>query len=339
MSRYAKYRGLPVLVTGHTGFKGAWLGSILDRLGADWSGYALPPASDSLYQNLSLSPPECLDDIRDFSKVLAFLEARRPRLIFHLAAQSLVSVGYQEPRRTFSTNIMGLVNLMEAAVQTGVKAVVVVSSDKCYAPAAAPRHVNSRLGGADPYSASKAAAELVLGPYRDKLNISIARAGNAIGGGDWAEDRLLPDLMRALASDTSLVVRNPRASRPWQHVCELIHAYLQLGLHAMDGRHCRAWNLGPGQSATVEELMSEVAEIGLRPKIVYQKSTFAETQALLLDVQETKDVLGWESQLSWREALAWTLEEYAMSHSSSFSSLIWERFCSLSPEGSSASSG
>ena len=318
------------MVTGHTGFKGSWLCTILEHLGANWSGYSLSPEPDSLYRNLGHAPTECFQDIRDFSHLLSFLKERRPRLIFHLAAQSLVSVGYQDPRRTFSTNVMGLVNLMEAAIQTNVHAVVVVSSDKCYAPALEPRYIDSPLGGVDPYSASKAAAEMVLGAYRNKIHIVTARAGNAIGGGDWGADRLLPDLMRALASDTPFFVRNPRASRPWQHVCELVHAYLQLGLHALEGRHCRPWNLGPGKSATVEELLTAVLDTGLQPKIIYQEKTFPETQTLLLDVQETKDVLRWESKLSWKEALLWTLEEYAMSQSSSFSSLIWERFCALS---------
>ncbi|MEC7985634.1 MAG: NAD-dependent epimerase/dehydratase family protein, partial [Myxococcota bacterium] len=240
------------------------------------------------------------------------------------------------PRKTFSTNIMGLVNVMEAAVKTGVKAVVVVSSDKCYLPAKTPRNIHSPLGGKEPYSASKAAAEMVLGAYRERMNIIVARAGNAIGGGDWAKDRLIPDLMRALASNSPIFIRNPHASRPWQHVCELVHAYLQMGLHAMRGHHCSAWNVGPDRSATVGDILDELRRTGLSPRVVSRTNSFPENQILQLDVRETEEVLGLRSVLSWKKALSWTIEEYACIHSSSFSELIWERFCSLGSSDTSS---
>jgi CDP-glucose 4,6-dehydratase len=251
-----------VLVTGHTGFKGSWLSLWLDELGARVGGLALAPATDpALFTEAGLD--RCLDhhlaDIRDAHAVDEIVAATRPEIVFHLAAQSLVRASYTDPLGTYAINVMGTAHVLDAAQRHGVQAVVIVTSDKCYAapPPGRGYREGDPLGGHDPYSSSKACAELLTASWRDSFTahgqgplIASARAGNVIGGGDWAEDRLVPDLVRAALAGTTTPIRNPDAIRPWQHVLEPLTGYLKLGARLLDGDAAcaRAWNFGPAEA-------------------------------------------------------------------------------------------
>ena len=252
------YAGHHVFVTGHTGFKGAWLSESLISLGAEVTGYALePPTQPSLFDAVDLSGRvrHVVGDIRDLDRLTAELRAAQPEVVFHLAARAIVRQAYVEPRDTFETNVMGTVNVLEAVrACPSVRAVVVVTSDKCYENLEidhAYRETDA-MGGRDPYSASKGAAELVTRAYRDSYfsegaAVASARAGNVIGGGDWGADRIVPDCVRALTAGEPIVVRNPDAVRPWQHVLEPLSGYLQLGARLLDGDRtaATACNFGP----------------------------------------------------------------------------------------------
>jgi CDP-glucose 4,6-dehydratase len=256
------YRGRRVLVTGHTGFKGAWLAEWLTSLGAEVTGYAIdPPTQPNLFDALGLRARlrHVVADIRDRDRVVAEVQAAQPSVIFHLAAQALVRRAYAEPHETIETNVMGTVNVLEAArACPSVRAVVVVTSDKCYQnlETGRPFRESDAMGGRDPYSASKGCAELVTAAYRESYFangavVATARAGNVMGGGDWAADRIVPDCVRALAADDPIVVRNPDAVRPWQHVLEPLSGYLWLAaLMLRDGnRYEGPWNFGPTEAS------------------------------------------------------------------------------------------
>lgn len=257
------YAGLPVLVTGHTGFKGSWLCAWLEALGARVSGLALAPDTRPSHWRL-LSLPGVVDhvtDLRDADAVREVLARVRPRMVFHLAAQPLVRRSYHEPVRTFATNVSGLVNLFEAVRACGgVEAVVNATTDKVYRPSVEARafREDDPLGGHDPYSTSKACAELVSESYRASffaaagIRLATARAGNVIGGGDWSEDRLVPDFIRAASAGQPLTLRHPDAVRPWQHVLEPLSGYLRLGQALLAGEPVEgAWNFGPSGDATL----------------------------------------------------------------------------------------
>ncbi len=252
-----------VLITGHTGFKGSWLALWLQTLGADVTGYALPPpTSPSLYTVASVDRGmrSIIADIRDADRLRQELEAARPEIVLHLAAQPLVRKSYLDPVDTYSTNVMGLVHLLEAVRTTdSVRAVIVVTSDKCYENQEWEwgYRESEPMGGYDPYSSSKGCAELITSAYRRSyladagVGIASGRAGNVIGGGDWADDRLVPDLVRAFGSGESAVIRNPGAIRPWQHVLEPLSGYLMLAerLFAERERYAGGWNFGPENSS------------------------------------------------------------------------------------------
>lgn len=254
------YAGRRVLITGHTGFKGAWLALWLHRLGAHVTGLALPPESTpALFDlaNIEGIVDHHIVDIRDAEAVAHVVRTARPEIIFHLAAQALVRRGYREPLATLASNVMGTAHVLEAArACPSVRAIVVVTTDKCYENTGDPwgYRENDRLGGHDPYSASKACAEIVSAAWRasywqddDAPLLATVRAGNVIGGGDWSEDRLVPDLIRAAEAGQAARIRNPDAVRPWQHVLEPLAGYLILGSRLLGGdRDCATvWNFGP----------------------------------------------------------------------------------------------
>jgi CDP-glucose 4,6-dehydratase len=260
----AFWHGKRVLLTGHTGFKGSWLSLWLQSMGAKVIGYALtPPTNPSLFEvaNVSSGMTSIIGDIRDLAHLQKVFAEHQPEIVIHMAAQPLVRYSYLEPVETYSTNVMGTVNLLEAIRQTKcVKAVVNVTTDKCYENRewAWGYRENEAMGGFDPYSSSKGCAELVTAAYRNSyfhpekyhehgVAIATGRAGNVIGGGDWAEDRLIPDTMRAIVSGQPVNIRNPHSIRPWQHVLEPLSGYLLLAqrLYEEGPAFAEAWNFGP----------------------------------------------------------------------------------------------
>lgn len=276
------YKNKKVLITGNTGFKGGWLTVWLSTLEADIYGYSLkPPTVPSLFQILNLERFIAQEeaDVRDFERLTAAIKRIQPAIIFHLAAQSLVRESYAKPLETIATNTFGSVNLMEAVRQAGIPvAVVMITSDKCYDNKEwihGYREVDP-LGGYDPYSASKGAAEIFISSWRNsffnisdiskhRVRIASARAGNVIGGGDWANDRIVPDCIRDLKRSGVVGIRNPDATRPWQHVLEPLHGYLQLGSRLLSeegdaARFCQAFNFGPlaNSNRTVRELVEKI---------------------------------------------------------------------------------
>ncbi len=324
------WRGRRVFVTGHTGFKGSWLCLWLDRLGAKVTGYALPPPTDpSLFELASIT--DVIDhhtgDVRDLSSLETALAASNAEVVIHMAAQSLVRLSYAEPVETFSTNVMGTVNILEAVRRVpSVRAVVVVTSDKCYFNEewVWGYREDSRLGGHDPYSGSKGAAELVVTAYQnsffdkvrnpDLASVGSARAGNVIGGGDWALDRLVPDIMRSLLRDQPTVIRNPQATRPWQHVLEPLHGYLMLAERLYADRHTFAsgWNFGPPEESerTVGWIIAKLYDLwGARFDWVRDNHLGPpECTFLKLDASKAHAYLGWRPKLDLETTLEWIVE-------------------------------
>jgi CDP-glucose 4,6-dehydratase len=263
-------------------------------------------------------------DIRDFATVKQAMEAARPGVVFHLAAQPLVSRSFADPLETFATNVIGTAHVLEAArLQPGVKAVVCVTTDKVYADHARQEgyREGDKLGGRDPYAASKAAAELVAACYRDtmagrgnKVLIATARGGNIIGGGDWSRDRIVPDFVRAAVAGAPLTLRNPDAVRPWQHVLALVHGYLVLASRLMQGHaECAdAWNFGPLEqdAVPVEALVDGLGKAWKSPATGYHKGEFPETHVLHLDSARARGALGWRSPLDLERAIRLTAEWY-----------------------------
>lgn len=319
------YRKRRVLVTGHTGFKGTWLTLWLHRLGAQVTGLSLAPEKGGMF--IAVGAKElCTSlrgDIRRYQTVADALAEVRPEVVFHLAAQSLVLRGYREPLETFATNALGTAHLLEALRRRNRPAsVVVVSSDKCYAPSAAPRgyREGDPLGGDDPYAMSKAATELLVECYRASyftegtLRVASARAGNVIGGGDWASDRLVPDVIRALRNGAPITLRNPQAIRPWQHVLEPVGGYLRLGAHLLAGdeRAYGPFNFGPRS----KDMVPTAELVGLVLKAWGSKAHWKRTPprakeaaTLRLSHQKAKALLGyfptWDLAEAVRRTVAW----------------------------------
>lgn len=258
------YRGKRVLITGHTGFKGSWLSLLLNELGADVYGFALdPPTSPSLYKEAKIEElvTSYIGDVRDFDYLTKVIQEVQPEIVFHMAAQPLVRESYKIPVETYSTNVMGTVHLLEACRSTSsVKAIVNVTTDKCYENKEWHwgYRENEPMGGYDPYSNSKGCSELITSAYRNSffnpseyknhgVSVATARAGNVIGGGDWAEDRLIPDFIRAISKGEKVRIRSPFAIRPWQHVLEPLSGYLRLAelLYTEGPKFAQAWNFGP----------------------------------------------------------------------------------------------
>lgn len=324
----AAWQGTKVLVTGHTGFKGGWLSYWLNQMGADVAGYALAPNhSDSVFQCLNLE--NCLEsniaDINDTAALQTVVQTFEPDVVFHLAAQPLVRLSYQNPVETFATNVLGTSHLLETVRTTGKPCrVIVVTSDKCYLNDESGRRYreDDALGGHDPYSASKAAAEIVTASFRqsfgsEDLKIASARAGNVIGGGDWSEDRLVPDLVRAWLNKDTMTVRNPKAVRPWQHVLEPLSGYLQLAEAMANNDRADAWNFGPDEADGVP--VSELIQLAKRrfSDLVVECSGGNgphEAATLLLDSTKAKSQLGWQPRWQVGEAVERTLDWYQAWH-------------------------
>ena len=320
------WQGKRVFLTGDTGFKGAWLSLWLHKLGAVVKGYALDPLTQpSLYKIANISKiQEHIDgDIRDYEKLQQELTNFQPEIVFHLAAQALVRESYQNPLYTYETNVMGTANLLEAVRKTAsVKAVLIITTDKCYENKEwhwAYRE-NDRLGGHDPYSNSKACTELVVDSYRKSFlkekNIAVAtaRAGNVIGGGDWSKDRLIPDCLRSIKNKEKIVIRSPKAVRPWQHVLEPLAGYLNLAqrLYKEGQVWAEAWNFGPDEASTicVEEIVKHlccefVAEYEIKVDDIMHEATL-----LKLDCAKAKTKLNWQPKLTIQQALNLTTKWY-----------------------------
>jgi CDP-glucose 4,6-dehydratase len=324
------WRGRRVLVTGHTGFKGSWLSLWLRELGAELTGYSLaPPSTPNLFELIHLKEQiDSIDgDVRDTDHLRRVISQRRPEIIFHLAAQSLVRASYADPLKTFSTNVLGTASVLEAArAASSVRAAVIVTSDKCYdnRESSAPYSETDALGGRDPYSASKACAELVTSAYRASflsahhgaMRVASARAGNVIGGGDWADNRLVPDLIRAFLSGQTATIRNPSATRPWQFVLEPIRGYLLLAerLCTDEGpSFAEAWNFGPN-----DDDIRDVAWVANRMCALWGRATWHtdtrehphEAFTLRLDSSKAKQRLEWSPILDLETALAWAMRWY-----------------------------
>jgi len=322
------WRGKRVLVTGHSGFKGSWLSLWLTRLGSEVHGIALEPdTSPAIFDMIELDQvlaSSTFLDIRAADKLAARVQQIAPEIVFHLAAQPLVRLSYDAPLDTIATNVLGTANLLDACRQVeGLKAVLVITTDKVYENREWdwPYRETDPLGGKDPYSASKAACELIVASYRDSflaprgVRVATARGGNVIGGGDWSQDRLVPDAIRAAFSGQPLEIRAPHSVRPWQHVLVLCHGYLQLVHHMMtqDSTGAKVWNFGPlaPDCIPVGRLLEQFAKSGIAPEVrVVASSSKPESGMLALDSSLARAKLGWKPALDLPEALAWTAEWY-----------------------------
>lgn len=329
------YAGKRVLITGHTGFKGSWLTLWLSRLGADVTGFALAPESPRGLFVAAGVEKRChhrVGDVRSVAALREVLQTTRPAIIFHLAAQSLVRKSYQEPLSTLETNVMGVANLLEAVRAEGLRcAVVIVTSDKCYENRewVFGYREDDALGGHDVYSMSKGAAELVVSSWRRSffpvrelarhgVAICSARAGNVVGGGDWSQDRLVPDAIAALSRGEPIGVRNPDSVRPWQHVLEPLGGYLLLGARLSEGDaapFCEAWNFGPapGAARPVRELAEALVKGWGKGRWEDRRDPRAphEAMALRLSIDKAQAQLGWLPRWDFDETVRRTVEWYA----------------------------
>ena len=329
------FKGKKILITGHTGFKGSWLTLWLIKLGAKVIGYSLePPTKPSLFEILNLKEKiiHIIGDIRDEEKLKNIFKKYKPEIVFHLAAQSLVRFSYKEPKLTYETNVIGTLNVLEAVRETkSVRVVIIVTSDKCYENKewVYGYRENDPLGGYDPYSSSKACAELVVEAYRNsffnpknygkghQVALATVRAGNVIGGGDWQVDRLIPDCVRALSKGKPIKIRNPNAIRPWQHVLEPLSGYLILAQKMWEEptKYCEAWNFGPYEKdiATVKEIVEKVINLWGKGKYEVESDTqFHEAGLLRLDISKAMIKLGWYPKWNLDIALEKTIKWYKM---------------------------
>lgn len=317
----AFWQGKRVFLTGHTGFKGGWLSLWLQSMGANLHGFALtPPTSPALFDvaNVGAGMHSTVGDIRDYTAVLAAMQACRPDIVIHMAAQPLVRYSYQAPVETYATNVMGTVHVLEAARQIGtVKAIVNITTDKCYENREwlwGYREIEP-MGGHDPYSSSKGCAELVSSAYRQSflkeagIAMATARAGNVIGGGDWAPDRLVPDILQALQAKTPVLIRNPHAIRPWQHVLEPLSGYLLLAqsLYTQGQTDAEAWNFGPLEedARPVQWIVEKLCQAwGVGATWSLQPGNHPhEAHYLKLDISKARQRLHWAPRWSLEMAL------------------------------------
>jgi CDP-glucose 4,6-dehydratase len=322
-----------VLVTGHTGFKGSWLSLWLQSLGANVLGYALPPPTQpSLFEvaHVADGMTSITGDVRDLEHLQTVIAEHRPEIIIHMAAQPLVRYSYEDPIETYSTNVMGTVNMLEAVRHSeSVRVVVSITSDKCYKNKEWfwGYRENEPMGGRDPYSSSKGCAELVISAYRNsyfsakdyqhhRVAVASTRAGNVIGGGDWAKNRLIPDIMTAIMENRPVIIRNPNAIRPWQHVLEPLNGYLclaeQLWAHGL--KFTQAWNFGPNSEdaktvSWIVEYLTNLWGEGAHWELDSAQHPHEDTY-LKLDCSKATSLLGWSPKLRLSVALEWIVEWY-----------------------------
>lgn len=318
-----------VVLTGHTGFTGSWLGAWLRSIDCEVTGYSLAPeTTPNLHVILgegTVFSRSIIADIRDFATVESALNEARPDVVMHLAAQPLVRRSYRDPLETFSSNAIGTANVLEAARNCpSVKAFVCVTTDKVYenVERMEPYSEADRLGGKDPYSASKACAEIITRSYQATLadlgngmRIATARGGNIIGGGDWSEDRIIPDFYRAATQGTALSIRNPDSVRPWQHVLSACHGYIIIAAHLLssEAKGNESWNIGPtdAEAVTVRELIDSLSKHSRPPEIEFGSSPLREASLLTLDVGKARRELGFAPPWSTQEVIARTAEWYS----------------------------
>lgn len=323
------YKGKRVLITGHTGFKGSWLASWLIKLGAEVYGYSIDiPTSTSHYEELNLSDKmiSSFGDVTDLFSFEKFVNEHKPEVVFHLAAQPIVRYSYTNPLETIHTNVMGVANVLEIARNADyIKSLVIITSDKCYENVEwtyGYREID-RVGGEDPYSASKGAAEIIASSYMrsyfkdDRVFIATVRAGNVIGGGDWAKDRLIPDAVRSWAKGDSLIIRNPTATRPWQHVLEPLSGYLQIGCELIKRNiDCKnqSFNFGPDSNVnkTVVEVLTEMSKSwsNVKWEIEGKNDNPKEAGLLKLSCDKVNHLVGWFPSLSFEETIEFTMLWY-----------------------------
>ena len=320
----AFWKGKRVFLTGHTGFKGGWLALWLQLLGAEVTGYSLVPATtNNLFTiaEVGRRMRSIIGDVRDLPSLKAAMQESQPEIVLHLAAQAIVSEGYRDPIGTFQTNVLGTTNLLEAARSTSsIKTVLVITSDKCYENREWPwpYRENEPLGGHDPYSSSKACAELIVSSYRKSflaeagIAVATARAGNVLGGGDWSPNRLVPDLLAAFSAGNAATLRNPQSVRPWQHVLEPLAGYLLLAERIHEAPDYAApWNFGPDDNGCVpvEQLTHQIAShwgSGACWKVVETRLPH-EASILRLDSSLARQRLGWSPRFTLDAALAQTV--------------------------------
>ncbi|MBI2603155.1 MAG: CDP-glucose 4,6-dehydratase [Deltaproteobacteria bacterium] len=340
------YRGKRVLVTGHTGFKGVWLSLMLQELGAEVFGIALPADTEpNLFSIAPLKIHSNFVDIRNFKEISRSVENANPEIAFHLAAQPLVIRSYKDPIATYETNVMGTVHLFEALkTQKLVRAIVCITTDKVYRQSQGRRHYreDDLLGGKDPYSGSKVCVEYICEQFRHlfmekNVLLSVARAGNVLGGGDWSANRILPDLIRSFINGRVVKIRHPEAIRPWQHVLDCIHGYLIIGAHLLQNKSdvAKAWNFGPDRDRliTVREVVDRVRNHFDGLKIEISSSAYPENQFLALDSSMARNELHWHphytSEEAIEESILWYKNYYQSGRANCFEAL--EKFWSKSP--------
>ena len=325
----AALKGRRVLVTGDTGFKGSWLALWLHLAGAEVFGYALPAESERSHFT-SLGLQKIINhqdgDVRDYDHLSRFIKSSQPEIVFHLAAQALVRRSYLDPKTTYDTNIGGAVNLMEAVrTSESIRSLVFATSDKCYKNKEVHDgyRETDELGGRDPYSASKAAAELIFASFfesflskRENFGAATARAGNVVGGGDWAQDRIIPDCIRALSKNSPIVLRYPNATRPWQHVLEPLSGYIQLAHFLLEApsKFNGAWNFGPAESNAFS--VHDVAKRAIRIwgsgdiQIDSDNPQMHEATLLHLNCEKARNELGWQTKWDFLQTMSMTVSWY-----------------------------
>lgn len=329
----AFWKNKRVLITGHTGFKGSWLSLWLQGKGTCVIGYALPPpTTPSFFEIGEIAEPmvSIEGDVRDLEYLISVIKKHEPEIVIHMAAQSLVRYSYQHPLETYETNVMGTLNVLEAIRQTRtVRAALIITSDKCYQNRewVWGYRENDAMGGNDPYSSSKGCAELVTNAYRKsffskseksepRVYVASARAGNVIGGGDWGEDRLIPDIMKAVINNKSVVIRNPNAVRPWQHVLEPLNGYLGLieNLWKQGSQFEGGWNFGPIDDdckpvGWILKALNNLWDGGIQWELDTVENPY-EASYLKVDSSKSSNLLGWSTKLPVSKALAWVVEWY-----------------------------